>query len=69
MIDTAISPLRQRMIEDMTTRGFAAQTQSGYLRSVRDFAPISAVRRTRRTRKIRGVISCICDPARCRRPA
>ena len=38
MTDTAISPLRRRMIEDMTIRGFAAQTQSGYLRSVRDFA-------------------------------
>ena len=38
MTDTAISPLRRRMIEDMTIRGFAAQTQTGYLRSVRDFA-------------------------------
>ena len=38
MTDTAISPLRQRMIEDMTVRGFTTSTQGGYLRVVRDFA-------------------------------
>jgi site-specific recombinase XerD len=38
MTDTAISPLRRRMIEDMKIRGFAAKTQTGYLRAVRDFA-------------------------------
>mgnify|MGYP002725601745 CR=1 FL=1 len=38
MTKTAISPLRQRMIEDMTIRGFAAKTQKSYLRMVRDFA-------------------------------
>jgi site-specific recombinase XerD len=38
MTDTAISPLRQRMIEDMNIRGFVAKTQTGYLRVVRDFA-------------------------------
>ena len=37
MTDTAISPLRRRMIEDMTVRGFTASTQRGYLRAVRDF--------------------------------
>ena len=35
--DRAISPLRRRMIEDMTIRGFAPKTQSGYIRAVRDF--------------------------------
>jgi site-specific recombinase XerD len=35
--DHPISPLRRRMIEDMTVRGFAAGTQRGYLRAVRDF--------------------------------
>ena len=30
----AISPLRARMIEDMTIRGFGAKTQSDYLRCV-----------------------------------
>jgi site-specific recombinase XerD len=37
MTDTAISPLRRRMIEDMTVRGFTASTQRGYIRAVRDF--------------------------------
>ena len=31
------SPLRQRMIEDMTLLGFTAGIQQGYLRAVRDF--------------------------------
>jgi len=38
MTKTSINPLRQRMIEDMTIRGFAAKTQRSYLRMVRDFA-------------------------------
>jgi site-specific recombinase XerD len=37
MTDRTISPLRQRMIEDMTVRGFIACTQRGYIRAVRDF--------------------------------
>ena len=36
MTQTPTSPLRQRMIEDMTIRGFAAKTQRSYLRMVRD---------------------------------
>ena len=32
----SISPLRRRMIEDMTIRGFAAGTQRAYLRAVMD---------------------------------
>jgi len=32
-----VSQLRQRMIEDMTVRGFTAGTQRGYLTAVRDF--------------------------------
>ena len=35
--DRSISPLRRRMIEDMTVRGFAPKTQTGYIRAVRDF--------------------------------
>ncbi len=31
------SPLRVRMIEDMTVRGFTASTQRGYIRAVGDF--------------------------------
>ncbi len=35
--DKSISPLRRRMIEDMTVRGFTAETQRGYLAAVTDF--------------------------------
>jgi integrase/recombinase XerD len=38
MTDTPISPLRRRMIEDMTVRKFTARTQEGYIRSVKGFS-------------------------------
>jgi len=38
MTDEAMSPLRRRMIEDMTIRKFAPKTQQGYIRTVKDFA-------------------------------
>ena len=38
MIDKAISPLRQRMIEDMTIRNLTPKTQQGYIRTVKSFA-------------------------------
>jgi len=39
MTDTPIiSPLRRRMIEDMTVRKFAARTQEGYIRAVLGFS-------------------------------
>jgi len=37
MTEQAISPLRRRMTEDMTIRGFTASTQQSYIRVVRDF--------------------------------
>jgi integrase/recombinase XerD len=37
MTDAPISPLRRRMIEDMTIRKFAPRTQASYLRAVRNF--------------------------------
>ena len=37
MTDRTISPLRRRMTEDMTVRGFTASTQRGYIRAIRDF--------------------------------
>ena len=37
MTDKSISPLRRRMIEDMTVRGFTACTQRGYIAAVRKF--------------------------------
>ncbi len=36
-ISPAGSPLRRRMTEDMTVRGFAPKTQRGYIRAVKDF--------------------------------
>ena len=37
MTDEAISPLRRRMIEDMTIRKLAPKTQQSYIRTVRNF--------------------------------
>ncbi len=37
MTDKTISPLRRRMIEDMTVRGFSPATQRGYIRAVMVF--------------------------------
>ena len=37
MTDKRISPLRRRMTEDMTVRGFTAGTQGGYLAAVENF--------------------------------
>ena len=37
MTDRTIGPLRRRMTEDMTVRGFTAGTQQGYIRAVQDF--------------------------------
>src|SRR5215813_13669466 len=34
---TPISPLRRRMIEDMTVRGFGEKTRSDYIRHVKNF--------------------------------
>jgi len=38
MTDTAVSPLRRRMIEDMTIRKMAPRTQEGYIRAVKNFS-------------------------------
>ncbi len=38
MTDTPISPLRRRMIEDMTVRKFTTRTQEGYIRAVKGFS-------------------------------
>ena len=37
MSETAISPLRQRLIEDMTVRNFVEKTRNDYIRHVRTF--------------------------------
>ena len=38
MIDKPVSPLRQRMIDDMTARRFKEKVQKDYVRHVRTFA-------------------------------
>jgi hypothetical protein len=38
MTNEAMSPLRRRMIEDMTIRKLAPNTQQGYIRTINDFA-------------------------------
>src|SRR5947208_7421939 len=38
MTDEAMSPLRRRMIEDMTIRKLAPKTQQGYIRTVKNLA-------------------------------
>ena len=38
MTDEAVSPLRRRMIEDMTIRKFAPKTQHDYIQRVKNFA-------------------------------
>src|SRR6195256_5666692 len=38
MTNEAMSPLRRRMIEDMTIRKLAPKTQQGYIRTIRDLA-------------------------------
>src|SRR3954462_6893463 len=38
MTDEAMSPLRRRMIEDMTIRKLAPKTQQGYIRTIKNFA-------------------------------
>ena len=38
MRETPISPLRRRMIEDMTVRGFNEKTRNDYIRNIRRFA-------------------------------
>jgi integrase/recombinase XerD len=37
MSDKPISPLRRRLIEDMTVRNFVEETRNNYIRHVRTF--------------------------------
>ena len=38
MTEAPVSPLRRRMIEDMTIRKFAPRTQEGYIRAIKGFS-------------------------------
>jgi hypothetical protein len=54
-----ISPLRQRMIEDMRLRKLSEKTQSGYIRWVKKFAGSSSdVPRIRPARRTCAAFSC-----------
>ena len=54
MTDKAISPLRQRMIEDMTIRKLAPKSQHDYLQGVKDFAALLGRSRHGQIREVRG---------------
>ena len=54
----SISPLRQRMIDDMTARHFGEKAQKDYIRCVRTSPPFSNARLRRR-------ISMICAGSAC----
>jgi hypothetical protein len=50
MTDASVSPLRQRLIDDMTIRHFAPRTQQAYIRSLRRFSAfLGATRPASRT--------------------
>ena len=51
MSDKPISPLRQRMLEDMSLRGFTPDTQRDYIRAVKKLAAFWAGPPTPRLRK------------------
>ena len=59
MTDEAMSPLRRRMIEDMTIRKFAPKTQQGYIRSVRNFAAFLGRSPDKASSRTCGAFSCI----------
>ena len=63
MTDTAISPLRQRLIEDMTIRKLGTKTQSGYAALSRTSPRSSAIRPTGRPPTTSAAISCTSQPA------
>jgi len=52
MTNETMSPLRRRMIEDMTIRNFGPKTHHDYIRSVRNLTCFSAARLTRPATKM-----------------
>ena len=67
MTNTATSQLRQRMIEDMTLRGFSPGTQRGYIAAVRNFTDFLGRRPDQGMGRTCGAISFTCDQAARRR--
>ena len=59
MTDEPVSPLRQRMIEDMTVRHFKEKVQKDYIRHVTNFKVFSAAPPTARPARIFAFFNCI----------
>ena len=59
MTDVPVSPLRRRMIEDMTIRKFAPRTQDGYIRAVTSFSAFLGASLDTASSRTCGAISCI----------
>ena len=59
MTDEAMSPLRRRMIEDMSIRKLAPNTQQGYIRTTRILLHSSGDRPTRRASRMSDAFNCI----------
>ena len=59
MTDKPVSPLRQRMIEDMTVRHFKEKVQKDYIRTSRTSRIFSAAPPTRQPARIFAFFSCI----------
>jgi hypothetical protein len=58
MTDEAMSPLRRRMIEDMSIRKFAPKTQHDYLQRVKNFDhPYGQLRKMLRSMALRRVVA------------
>jgi hypothetical protein len=69
MSEKPISPLRQRMLEDMSVRNFGEQTRNDYTATSGLSQPSSAARRIWRRQRIFAASSCIRDGPACgRRP-
>ena len=58
MTDGTISPLRRRIIEDMTVRGFTACTPRGYIAAVRRFTVFLGRSPDQATAEDLGAFSC-----------
>ena len=54
-----MTPLRQKMMEDMQLRGLADKTQDAYLRAVRQLAEYYGSRQTRSMSRSCGSTCCI----------
>jgi integrase/recombinase XerD len=52
MTEERITPLRERMIEDMRIRGMGDKAQKAHIRAIKDFAAFLGRLPTRRRRRI-----------------